>query len=189
MMWPSTLSVFLDFTPPKNSVTSSDKGNWAERKETEKNNRYAHHHYFINYLSAQRGRPWKCTQVKFMVCARGLRKESQFDESLTQLGVLKVLCDDIKPRVDMYVYVPKCKFMYPFIVALLVCLDRQCVRELRQRMIGAYSDDSNIQFSIINGHQRSTGCLAVVACVYYPLLRALRAITMSPVCATVAPLQ
>jgi len=33
-------------------VTSSDEGDWAERKELEKNDRYCMHLYFINYLSA-----------------------------------------------------------------------------------------------------------------------------------------
>jgi len=30
-----------------------------------------------------------------------------------------VLYDDIKPRVDMYVYVPICEYMYPFIVSFI----------------------------------------------------------------------
>ena len=55
-------------------VTSSDKGDWVERKETEKDARYADHQYFINYLSAQRGRPWKYIQVNFMVGAQVLLK-------------------------------------------------------------------------------------------------------------------
>jgi len=59
--------VFLEFTHPMDSVTSSEEGDWAERKEAEKDARYAHHRYFINYLSAQRGRQWKCTQVNFTV--------------------------------------------------------------------------------------------------------------------------
>jgi len=68
----------------------SDSLGWGRlggTKETEKDARYTHHRYLINYLSAQRGRPWKCTLVNFTVGARGLLKESQFDERLTLLGV------------------------------------------------------------------------------------------------------
>ena len=53
--------VFLEFTRPMDSVTTSDEGDWVERKETEMDARFAHHRYFINYLSAQRGRQWKWT--------------------------------------------------------------------------------------------------------------------------------
>jgi len=51
---------FLESTRPMDSVTSSDNGDWAERKELEKNERYGLHRYFINYLSALSGRPWNC---------------------------------------------------------------------------------------------------------------------------------
>jgi len=51
------LCVFLEFTRPMDSVTSSPKGDWAERKELEKNARYGMHIYFINHLSAFHGRP------------------------------------------------------------------------------------------------------------------------------------
>jgi len=44
--------VFLEFTRPMDSVSSSDEGDWAERKELEKNEGYGLHRYFINYLSA-----------------------------------------------------------------------------------------------------------------------------------------
>jgi len=47
------------------SVTSSDEGDCAERKELEKNERYGMHIYFINYLSALNGRPWNSTQANF----------------------------------------------------------------------------------------------------------------------------
>jgi len=47
----------------------------------------------------------------------------------------------------------------------------------------------NVQFSLINLYQRSTGCPAAVVRVYHPHLRALRATTMSPACASMAPLQ
>jgi hypothetical protein len=70
-----------------NSGISSEEGDWAERKEVEKHARYAHHRYFINYLSAQRSRQWKCTQINFTVGVRGSLKETQFDERLTLLGV------------------------------------------------------------------------------------------------------
>jgi len=49
--------VFLEFIRPMDSVTSSDVGEWAERKELEKNERYGMHLYFINYLSALSERP------------------------------------------------------------------------------------------------------------------------------------
>jgi len=55
--------------------------------------------------------------------------------------------------------------------------------------MSANSGGSNIQFSLINLHQRSTGCPAAAARVYHPQLRALRATTMSPACASMAPLQ
>jgi len=44
--------MFLEFARPMGSVSSSDEGDWAERKELEKNERYCMHIYFINYLSA-----------------------------------------------------------------------------------------------------------------------------------------
>jgi len=47
--------VFLEFTLPMDSVTSSAEGDWAEIKELEKNKRYTMHIYFINYLSAFHG--------------------------------------------------------------------------------------------------------------------------------------
>ena len=56
-------------------------------------------------------------------------------------------------------------------------------------MIGANSGVSDIQCSLINGYQRSTGCLAVAACVYHPLPRALRAINMISASATMTQLQ
>jgi hypothetical protein len=42
------------YTRPMDSVSSSDEGDWAERKESENNTRYAFHLYFINHLSAQK---------------------------------------------------------------------------------------------------------------------------------------
>jgi len=49
--------VFLEFTRPMDSVTSSQEGDWAERKELEKSVRYGMHIYFINHLSTVHGRP------------------------------------------------------------------------------------------------------------------------------------
>ena len=46
---------------PMDSVTSSDEEDWAEWKGTKKDARYAHHRYFTNHLSAQQGNPWKCS--------------------------------------------------------------------------------------------------------------------------------
>jgi len=50
--------IFLEFTRPMDSVTSSQEGDWAETKELEKNMRYGMHIYFINHLGALHGRPW-----------------------------------------------------------------------------------------------------------------------------------
>jgi len=79
--------IFLEFTRPMDSVTSSDEGDWAERKELEKNERYGMRLYFINYLSALNGRPWNCTQADFTVGARGSLKRTQFQDRLCLLGV------------------------------------------------------------------------------------------------------
>jgi len=78
---------FLEFTRPMDSVTSSPEGDWAERKELEKNARYGMHIYFINHLSALDGRPWNCTQANFTVGAWGSLKQTQFQERLHLLGV------------------------------------------------------------------------------------------------------
>jgi len=79
--------VFLELTCPMDLVTSSQEGDWAERKELEKNARYGMHIYFINYLSALHGRPWNCTQANFTVGARGSLKQTQFQDRLRLLGV------------------------------------------------------------------------------------------------------
>jgi len=79
--------VFLEFTRPNDSVTSSQEGDWAEKKELVKNVRYGMHIYFINHLSALHGRPWKCTQAKFSAGARGSLKQTQFQDRLRLLGV------------------------------------------------------------------------------------------------------
>ena len=79
--------VFLEFTSPMDSVTSSPEGDWAERKELKKNARYGMHIYFINHLSALHGRPWNCTQANFMVGARGSLKQTQFQDRLRLLGI------------------------------------------------------------------------------------------------------
>ena len=79
--------MFLEFTRPMGSVTSSDEGDWAKRKELEKNERYCMHIYFINYLSAHNGRPWNCTQASFTVGARSSLKKTQFQDRLCLLGV------------------------------------------------------------------------------------------------------
>jgi len=67
------------------SVTSSDEGDWAERKELEKNDRYGMHLYFMKYLSALNGRPWTCSQTNFTVGARGTL--THFQDILCFLGV------------------------------------------------------------------------------------------------------
>jgi len=69
------------------SVTSSEEGDWAERKELEKNERCGMHIYFINHLSVLHGRPWNCTQANFTVGARGSLKQTQFQDRLRLLGV------------------------------------------------------------------------------------------------------
>ena len=84
--------VFLEFIRPLDSVTLSDEGDWAERKELEKNERYGMHLYFINYLSALIERPWNCSQANFSqanftVGARGSLKKIQFQDRLRLLGM------------------------------------------------------------------------------------------------------
>jgi len=79
--------VFLEFTRPMDSVTSSEEGDWVEIKELEKNERYGIHIYFINHLSALHGRPWNCTQANFTVGAQGSLKQTQFQDRLHLLGV------------------------------------------------------------------------------------------------------
>jgi len=79
--------VFLEFTRPMDSVTSSEEGDWVERKELEKNARYGMHIYFINHLSALHGRAWNCTHANFTVGARGSFKQTQFQDRLRLLGV------------------------------------------------------------------------------------------------------
>jgi len=79
--------ILLEFTRPMDSIDSSDDGDWAESKEAEKNARYALVRYFINWMSARRGRGWDCAQINFTVGARGSLKQNQFQERLTQLGV------------------------------------------------------------------------------------------------------
>jgi len=69
------------------SVLSSEEGDWAERKESEKNERYAMHRYFINQLSSSKGRTWECTQINFTVGARSSLKKTQFNDRLQLLGV------------------------------------------------------------------------------------------------------
>jgi len=77
----------LKFNGPMDSVTSSPEGDWAERKDLEKNVRCGMHIYFINHLSALHGRPWNCTQANFPVGARGSFKQTQFQDRLCFLGV------------------------------------------------------------------------------------------------------
>jgi len=69
------------------SVTSSEKGDWAEIKELEKNEKYGMHIYFIHHLNALHGRPWNCTQANFTVGARGSLKQTQFQDRLRLLRV------------------------------------------------------------------------------------------------------
>jgi len=83
--------VFLEFTRPMDSVSSLDEGDWAERKELQKNDRYGLHRYFINYLSALDGRPWNYSQIHFTVGERGSLKKIQFHK-LRLLGLT-----DFKP--------------------------------------------------------------------------------------------
>jgi len=83
---------FLEFTRLLDSVTLSDEGDWAERKELEKNERYGMHLYSINYLSALSERPWNCSQANFSqanftVGARGSLKKIQFQDRLRLLGM------------------------------------------------------------------------------------------------------
>jgi len=63
-------------------------------KELEKNERYALHRYFINYLSAFKGRPWKCSQINATVGARGFLKKIQFQERLHLLRVPNAKAED-----------------------------------------------------------------------------------------------
>jgi len=79
--------VLLEFTRPIDSLSSSPEGDWAERKELEKNARYGMHIYFINHLSAFHGRLWNCTQSNFTAGARGSLKQTQFEDRLRLLGV------------------------------------------------------------------------------------------------------
>jgi len=79
--------VLLKFTRPMDSVSSSPEGDWAEKKELEKNAKYGMHIYFINHLSALHGRRWNCTQANFTVGARGSLKQTQFQDRLHVLGV------------------------------------------------------------------------------------------------------
>ena len=90
-----------------------------------------------------------------------------------------------------YVCVCACMWVYVPIHSRLDLhgLDRQGVRELKQRTISANSGVSNFHFTLINGHQRSPRVQHVAAHAHDPFLRALRVITMSPTRATMAPLQ
>ena len=58
------------------SIDFSDDGDWVERKEAEKDERYALQRYFTNLMSAQKGKGWDCTQINFTVGARGSLKHS-----------------------------------------------------------------------------------------------------------------
>jgi len=79
----------LEFTRPMDAISSLDKGDWAERKELEKNMRYTLHRFFINHSSALRlkRKPWNCSQINLMVGARGYLKQTQFQERFHLLGV------------------------------------------------------------------------------------------------------
>jgi len=79
--------IFLEFTRPMDSIDFSDDGDWVERKEAEKDERYALQRYFTNLMSAQKGKGWDCTQINSTVGARGSLKQIQFQDRLTQLGV------------------------------------------------------------------------------------------------------
>jgi len=68
-------------------ATSSDEGDWTEKKERKKKERYGMRLYFINYLSAFSGRPWNCSQANFTVGASGSLKRIQFQDRLRLLGV------------------------------------------------------------------------------------------------------
>jgi len=69
------------------SVSFSDEGDWAERKELQKNEKYSLHRYVINYLSAVKRKPWNCSQINFTVGARDSLKVIQFQERFHLLGV------------------------------------------------------------------------------------------------------
>jgi len=79
--------VFLKFTLTMDLATSSDEGDWTEKKERKKKERYGMRLYFINYLSAFSGRPWNCSQANFTVGASGSLKRIQFQDRLRLLGV------------------------------------------------------------------------------------------------------
>jgi len=81
---------FLEFTRPMDSISSSDEGDWAERKKLDNNERYGLHRYFIHHLSAMKGKPWNCSQIKFTVGAHGSLKRKQFQDRLQLLGVTKL---------------------------------------------------------------------------------------------------
>ena len=86
---PYSTSDTLEFTRLMDLVSSSGEGDrdLAERKELEKNERYGLHRYFINHLSAFKGRPWNCSQINFTVGARRSLRKIQFHERLHLLGV------------------------------------------------------------------------------------------------------
>ena len=69
------------------SKSPLEEGDWAERKELEKNPRYGLHLYFIHHLSALQGNTWKCSHINFTVGARGSLKKEQFQDRLQSLGV------------------------------------------------------------------------------------------------------
>jgi len=79
--------VFVELTHPMDSVTSSDEGDWAERKELEENEKYGMNLNFINHLSALHGRLWNCSQANFTVQARDFLKRTQFQDRLCLLGL------------------------------------------------------------------------------------------------------
>jgi len=115
---PKVNSVFLEFTRPMDSVTSSDEGDWAEIKELEKNKRYGIHIYFIHHLSALHGRPWNCTHANFTVGARGSLKKTQFQDKLCLHGVTNSKARD-KIRV---LTVSKTTALSDIILKLFPCL-------------------------------------------------------------------
>jgi len=76
------------------STSFSDEGDWAERKELDKIEIYGLHRYFIHHLSALKGEPWNCSQIKFTVGARGYLKRKQIQDRLQLLGVTKLKAKD-----------------------------------------------------------------------------------------------
>jgi len=62
-------------------------GDWAEKKEQEKNDRYSSHLGFLNHLSYREKSGWKASQTNFTTGVRGSLHTNQFLTRLESLGV------------------------------------------------------------------------------------------------------